>query len=373
MIYYAVVKIDNDILLKGHTCCTSLQELYVALTDPETTEIVITKGFTELYFTYTALCDFVEYSASIVPHIRIVVEDEVYDATVKNVRELMLYRSVDEFVYALEKNPDKFLSTISALCKSYMTAHDEVSAANNKLATVLMQVEELNKALDYSKSDYAKLLESKNDVESKLHSIVSRVNFKYEKTLNPDELFVCEHNNYNHILYLKEVTRVHYTDTLLYYLQEILKTLYSVPVRTVVIEPYYSYGRSSMYPTLKPHWDLTYHDVYAGDIYMAGFQSKVMKDVLQNPNHVNFLIVLDRGGYAYEHVKGANVSTVYVASDTKDLPEDADISKCITYEENSLYIPYIENFDELSPEEKVQKYSSMDVTKELIKLLEEVI
>ena len=185
-------------------------------------------------------------------------------------------------------------------------------------------------------------------------------------------MLIANSNNYNHILYIKELSRVHYTDTLVYYLQEILKTLYGVPVRTVVIEPYYSYGREAMYPDLAPHWKLKYEDVYGGNIFMAGYQPKLMKDILQNANHVNYLIVLDRAGYRYPHIDCPNTTVVYTASDLTDVPPEIDIDKVISYSDRSMYIPYIEDFDKLSPEDKIQKYSSMDVTKELINYLEEV-
>ena len=49
---------------------------------------------------------------------------------------------------------------------------------------------------------------------------------------------------------------------------------------------------------------------------------------------------------------------------------DIDKDKLISYDDSTMYIPYIENFDELSPEDKIKKYSSMNVTKQLINLLE---
>ena len=371
MRYVALLEVDNDILLQGDGCCTSLQELYTVLVEPNTTDIEIRKEFADMYFTYSALCDFVEYSAAIFPNVRVTVEDTVYDTAASAVKELMTYQHPDEFIYALEKDPTRVLPTIQMLGKSYLAMHDEASVANNRLATMLVQIEELTKKLSYKEKDYAVLQANYNDIESKLHALVSRVNYRYEKTVDPNTMFVAKHNSYNHILYLKEISRVHYTDTLVYYVKEILKTLYNMPVRLIVIEPYYAYGRSSMYPSCKAHWDLTYQDVYSNDIFFAGYQPKIMKDVLQDPNHVNFLIVLDRGGYNYPHIDCPNTSVIYLASDLKDVPEDIPNDRVISYSDKTLYIPYIENFDELSPEEKIMKYSSMKVTKELIKYLEE--
>ena len=275
-------------------------------------------------------------------------------------------------MYALECNPTRVISTVQSLVDFYLNSHDESVAASNKIATLSVQLEEANQKLKHSDKLLEEAYSLKNDMESKLHALVSRVNFKYEKTVNPDKMFIATENNYNHILYIKEITRVHYTDTLVYYLQEILKTLYGVPARTVVIEPYYSYGRKDLYPNLKPHWNLSYTDVYSGDILMAGYQPKLMEDILRDASHVQYLIVLDRGGYSVPHIEGGNVSVVYTASDLKDVPTDVPKDLVVSYSEDTLNIPYIEDFDSLSAEDKIQKYSSMKVIQKFIDILEEV-
>lgn len=372
MRYVALLEIDNDVLIAGDSCCTNLTELYTALVDINTTEIVISKAFAEEHFTYVGLCNFVEQCASLVPHIRIVVPDVVYNNTLEAVRELREFREPGIFIYALEKQPSRVLSTIQELCNEYLSTHDEANAASSKIATMLVQIDDLQKQVKYAKRDYDALLETKNDLEAKLHALVSRVNFKYEKTVSPDSMFLATENAYNHVLYIKEITRVHYTDTLMYYVQEIIKTMYNVPVRSIVIEPYYAYGRASLYPNHVPHWELKYSDVYSGDIMMAGFQPNLMRDILKDASHVNYLIILDRGGYSVPHVNCGNCTTVYTASDLKDLEKDFDPERVISYSEETLNIPYIEGFDDLSIEDKIQKYSSMDVVKKLINILEEV-
>lgn len=371
MKYIAMLKVDNDVLLKGDSCCTSLAELYTALVDKNATEIEITKPFADQYFTYTALCEFVENSAAIAPNVRIYVDDTIQDNMSAIVKDLKLYTTPDVFIYALEKNPSKVISAIQELCNYYLEAHEEANAANNKIANMYVQLEEMSRKLKYNEQDYNELLKVKNDIDTKLHALVSRVNYRYEKALSVDNMFVAKHNSFKHVLYIKEITRVTYLDTLLYYLQQIMKTMYSMPVRSVVIEPYYSYGREDLYPDFVPHWKLKYNDVYSGDIFMAGYQPKLMADILQDSNHINFLIVLDRGGYRVPHIEGNNVSVVTTVSDIKDTPEDAE--NVISYDpSNSWTIPYIDCFDDLSPEVKLQKYSSMPIMKHLINLLEEV-
>lgn len=371
MKYVALSKVDNDILIRGDECITTLKELYLALTDPDCTEIELRKDFCDLYFTFPALCDFVENCGTVAPNVSVVVKDTVYTDTNGAVRDLAQYKTCEELMLALQFNPTKVIATVQTLCNYYFASRDEASAANNKVSELIVQIDELRARLDKVTSEKNEILETSHKTQAALQALVNRVNFRYEKAINPEELFVLKENSYRHVLYIKEVTRVRFVDTLLYYLQEIMKTMYTCPCRAVVIEPYYSYGRERLYEGYKPHWSLSYQDVYSGNIFMAGIQPKVMKDVLQNSSHVHYLVVLDRGGYMSTHVQGRNVSTLYTMADINDLPEGVKIEDTISYNEESLNIPYIEGFEEMSPEQRIQKYSSMPILQTLVNKLEE--
>lgn len=372
MKYIAKNKIDNNVLIRGDSCITTLQELYVALSDPECTEIEITKEFIAENFTYPALCEFVENSSTIAPNIQITVDDSTVGDISALVKELQTIRDPEEFIYALTCNPTKIMQTLHELYRYYLSVHEDVVQASNKQAVMVTQMDELKAQLKQKDNMYADLLKVLNESNSRLQTLVNRVNFSYEKTIEPDKLFVVDSNKFDHVLYLKEITRVHYTDTLVYYLQEILKTLYSMPTRVVVIEPYYAYSRYSLYKDkgFAPHWDLSYRDVYSGNIFMAGCQPNTLRDIMQNSNHLRFIIVLDRAGYITPHVTGNNVTVVYTASDKADIPEGVDADKVITYEADTLNIPYVPDFNSLSLEKKIQKYSSMPIIQKMINILE---
>lgn len=369
MKYIALAAVDNNVLIRGDECIINLEELYRALSDPECTEIVINKEFYDKYFTFPALCDFVENCGTVAPNVTVTVPDTVYTDMNSAVREIARYKTAEEISYAMVANPTKFIATLQSLCSYYFAARDEASIANNRASELMLLIDELQQDKSKMKSEMDKITEHANESVASLQALVNRVNFRYEKTVNPDEMFVLHENQYKHILYIKEITRVRFVDTMLYYLQEIMKTLYSAPIRTVVIEPFYAYSRAELYPQYKPHWNLSYRDVYKGNIFMAGIQPKVMKDVLQNSSHLHYLVILDRGGYMVPHVSGGNVSTIYTAATIEDAPSDA--KDIISYQEDTLNIPYIEDFDELSPEERIQKYSSMNIMQTLVNKLEE--
>ncbi len=371
MKYVAVLKVDNDILLDGDLCITSLEELYKALVDPDCTEIQITREFADKHMTYAALCDFVENCAKIAPDKRVRVDGTFYSDVSSVVHDIKGYSSISEMIFAMESNPTRFMTCMRELCSRYLSQQDDALRASNQIASLQMKIKELEDKLCNKDDELDKAYSTLNETSARLKALVNRVNFRYEKTVKPDSMFISESNNYNHVLYIKEITRVHYTDTLLYYLQEILKTLYDVPVRFVAIEPYYAYGRAELYKDCTPHWRLTYRDVYEGNIFMAGYQPKLMGDILQNASHVQYLVVLDRCGYMQPHVVGANVSYLYTASDLKDVPESIGRDQVISYSEESLYIPYIEDFESMNLETRIQEYSSFTVMQKMIQLLEE--
>ena len=371
MKYVACLEPDNEEILKGSICITTIGELYRAIIDTEATEVEIRKDFAEEFFTPSGLAHFVEDAQNLNPKIVVNVDGVMSVFNEDAVKELLNLRNPEELLYALEKKPKEIMDTIKMLCNEYMSAASETLIANNKVATLHLQNATLQSKLQSVKNEKKSLIAIKNDYESKFNTLLSRINFKYSKAIDPDTMFQVVGNKYDKILYIKEITRVHYTDTLVYYLQELLRTLYNVPVRFVVIEPPYAYGRAYMYPNCKPHYDLIYNDVYKEDIFMAGLQPNLMEDILRNPSSVNYLIILDRSGYAVPHVRGDGVEIVYCVSDVNDIPDNTiPADRIISYSEGTMNIPYIPGFHLLSTEDKLKKYSSMKIVKKLVELIE---
>lgn len=371
MIYEASLNSDNNVIIQGNRCITTPIELYQALPHKDTVGIIIHRDFADKYFTASGLADLVKQAKTINPYCEITVDADVHDFQMTAVRELQRYTSVRDIIYQLEAHPKEMMATIKMLCKAYTGTYSETLVANNKVSSLQLQVTELQRKLNEEQQAYQSLLMDKQLVESKLGMLVGRINYSYEKDIDPSQFIQIEgKSRYTKILYIKERVRVRYVDTLIYYLKEILRILYGCPVREVVIAPYYAYEGARMYPNLEPSYDLTYDKVYKSDIYMPGFQPSVMEDILRNPSNVEYLIVLDRGGMGFSHILGDGVEYVYTMSDPQDNYDNLPPSRIISYFHETLHIPYIEDFDRLASEDKMQKYSSMQVTKFLIHLLE---
>lgn len=370
MKYVAMLQVDNNLLVNGVQCVTSLKELYTSIWLEECTQLTITKPFADTFFTYQGLISFVKSFSTLFPTKDIVVEGTSYKDLETSVKRLRTYETPQQFIYALNKDKDKVMQTIHELCKHYLSANEEVAIASNKIATLYIQLTSLQNMLEEKDRQIEQLENRSNDLEAKLHSVISRINYQYNKTVDQSSLFNISENQYIKVLYIKEISRVHYMDTLLYYLSEVVKTLYSEPLRRVVIGPYYSYKAAEQYKGYKPHWQLTYQDVFSSDIYMAGMQPHLLSDISQNGTHVHFLVILDRSGCNAPFLTGNNVTTIFTASDLKDaegIPED----RIISYSAKTLNIPHIEDFETISIEERIQKYSTMPVMHKLLELLED--
>ena len=373
MKYITTLEEDSDIILNGDRCITNLKDLYTALVLKDTEEIVMTREFVDKYFTLNGLQTFVENAQTINDHCNIIV-DEVLPLFQSNmVEELNDLKDREELLHALQFRDKDVMDAIHMLCDYYLNSVQENVAANNKVATLHIMNSQLERKFKDRDEDYKNLMEVKNNYEMKLKSLVARINYNYKKDVESNKLVQITGHRYDKILYIKEITRIHYTDTLIYYLQESLKIMYGVPCRLVVIEPFYAYSHCKLYPNCKPAYDLTKQDVYQSDIVMAGFQPKLLEDIIHNPAHMNYLIILDRGGYAVPHVYGKNIELVYEVSSPDDLEAlgiVCDSDHVITYNDNTLTIPYVENFQFMSIEEKMRIYSSMPIMKKLIELIE---
>lgn len=371
MIYEALLTYDNSVVIRGNRCITTPQDLYQVLLQRDTAEIRISKDFAEAFFTPSGLSDFVQNAHTVNPYCTITVDADMRDFNMKAIKALSSYNSIEEVIFQLQAHPKEMLDVIKLLCTSYTDTYTETLIANNKVAALHLQNSELIKKLEDKQDDCQRLLNDKLAVEAQLGMLVGRINYAYDKDIDPSQFTKIEgKSRYTRILYIKERTRVRYVDTLIYYLKEILKTLYGVPAREVVIAPYYAYGGIKLYPGLTPSFDLSYSQLYQADIYMPGFQPSVMADILKNPSNVEYLIVLDRCGFEMPHILGPEVEYIYTMSDLKDNFDDIDLHRIISYSHYSQFIPYIKGFDEMSIEDRMKSYSSMRIMKFLIELLE---
>lgn len=362
----------SEHIIQGKQVVKDIEALYQILINPDMRNLEIKDDFYDKYFTATSLQAFKESANKINVTLQIKTERSYETQYHRKALELGKLNTIEEVVDFFLYNGSEGVQLLKNLCTQYSKGYNEALKASNKLSTVHLELLEAQNKVHNAETAVERVTERMTESQRKLDTLIKRINYSYEKNISIDKFDGIEVTTpaYRKILYIKEITRVHYTDTFIYYLSEILKSLYSMPTRLLVMEAPYAYKRDYLYPYCKPHTNLTHKDVYLSDIFMPGFQQKIVEDVLVNASGLEYLVVLDRTGSDEIHIKGKSVEVLLTVSDLKDLNVDTHLSRVISYSDKTLAIPYIDDFNRLSPEKKIGEYSSMDITKSIIQLLE---
>lgn len=375
MRYICTKEFNSEHTLNGYTCITEIEELHRAIVDRNATEITFEDSFVDTFYTPSSFEELVNEISKVNPSLQLKFETPERIIMPAQVKRLTKIDTADELFLMLNSQPEKVLDIIKFLGRKYLEVNEETLIANSKLASMQLKVSSLNKQVREYEEQIDKLVRTELHSSTRLEVLVNRINNKYNGNINPDEMFDVESNSFDKVLYLKEITRLRFTDTLVYYLQEILRSLYSMKCRLVVMEPFNAHDKYVEYPNLVPTWSCSKLDIVSSDIFMAGIQSLTMSDILKNASNIKYLIILDRTGDTKVHVTGSNVEPLYMLSSYEDkklypqIPED----RIISYSADSLNIPYIPEFDEMPSEKKMGVYSSLPIMKTLIEMLERTV
>lgn len=372
MIYLASLTEGIEDKVQGYYIIKTKEQLDRVVADNvQNNKVIIKRDFAREYFTPTGLDRYIANTKKINRNLIIEIDEAsevlTHGRLIEKIKKAF---NAEELLSLLATYPSEFLDAIKYLtredglrAKELLDASSNVSRLQSTIDELRLENENLRHTLEVEQSN-------KLYTQSKLDVLINRINYQFNAGVDQSKLFTVKENSFDKVIYIKEITRVQYTDSFVYYLKEILKVLYSMPTRLVVVEGYYASGKERLYPDLVAHNKLSENDVLAGDILMLGMQPKVMEDILKNPSNVSILIVLDRGGFGANHIKGDNVEYLYTASDPKDIPDTVPKSRIISYDESTLFIPYIENFELLDKGEKISKYSSTEIIKRVVSLIE---
>lgn len=333
--------------------------------------VIIRRDFATKYFTPSGLQQYIENVKAFNRNVDIKLDEKSLVMTMpRMISKLAEVNDPEEYSDLLCTYPKEFLDAMRFLLRDESMHQKELLNASGDVSRLQAIIDEYAN----DKADLAHKLnveqENKFFVQTKLSTLVNRINFQYNADVDEKTMFVQNEHKYDKILYFKEITRVQYMDSFIYYLKEILKVLYSMPARLLVIEGYYASGKERLYPGLVPHHKLTEEDVLSNDVLMLGMQPKLMHDILQNPSNISILIVLDRAGFISPHIRGKNIEYFYTASDRSDIPDNVPNSRIISYKDDTLFIPMIEGYDKLDDGQRISKYSSLEIVKNIISMVE---
>lgn len=370
MIYTASLVFDKDEEVQGNISITTLRELYKVGLDPAATKLVIRHCFAEEYFMPLTLDRFRKEFTMLYPSITLVIESPIVQYREDIINTITTSRRPGDVAYFAGLYGQDFVELLKDLVNSYKTTSEEILTSNNKLSNAMLTIERLQDELHQSDLEKGALSHLNSEYKTRLDILYSQINHGANIKFDESKILDTNARGFKKIIYIKEITRVHKVDTLVYYFREIMRTLYDMPVRFVVIEPYTAYDRHRFYPDTKSFVNLTYTDIMQEDIYMAGYQKDIFEVILNNTSNVSHLLVLDRGGYAKPHLKGDQVELIYSVADIADIYHNTPLNRVISYSEHTLNIPYVRDWDTISEDRKIGIYSSMPIMNELIKLVE---
>ena len=282
------------------------------------------------------------------------------------------YRS-DDFLAYIMANPSLSMSFLRELLANYNQNTMEMLSLKNKIETLILENSGLTDTLDRKDKTIETVEAAYNELFSKHGSLVQKINYQYNIPYDGEgeNGFKQPVINFDKVLYIKEISHVKYTDTLLYYVQNIMNTVHKKHTRYIIIEPFGANKTAKLYPNHIPTPRLTHYALRHEDIVMVGYQTDIMMSVLQNTAKHGFLIVLDRSRSDYIYVQGDKVCPIYTFSDLSDSEVfNVPISNVLSYSHKGMYIPHIEGFKNMPAQEKLVAYSGLPVLKELITTLE---
>lgn len=376
MEFLCTVNITSEDKLSNKNFIMTLEDLNkIVIDNKSNNKVILRKDFINKYFPYNQVQEFKNNVSKINPNLILETENYTISTEVNNeiVNLIKNNMNKDDLTMLLQFKSYEFIETIYKLIEKYDENKNFELEGASIISSLRETVDQLNDELNIIKDTLDKEIKNKLDLQNKLSVLINRINYTHNIGINEDMLFNYDNNSYDKVIYIKEITRVQYIDTFILILQEILRLIYNMPTRLLVIESYYSTGKVSLYPNLKPHYKLTEKDVLSGDILMAGYQPKLFKDIMNNPSNISIIIILDRGGYSIPHLIGDNVEYLFTVSDLSDLKyleTHVPLSRIISYKEDTLNIPYIKDFNKLSINQQVQKYSSLKIMKQIISLVE---
>lgn len=371
MIYSASLAESIDDKLHGYYPIKTREELDKIVAQVDTTNrVIIRSDFAETYFTPASLVNYISNVSLINTNVIIQLDENTEKYNVNDYFSKMLRcENIDELLSLVIHNEKQFFSCYHEV----FTQVDELQSALVEAGSAIARQQEVNDSLSRKIEELEHQLKversNKQFVSSQLNTLVARINYQYNKGIDKSRMFYTDRNKFDKVLYIKETTRVQYVDSLIYYLSEIIKVIYNMPVRVLCIESYYAMDKVRLYSNFVPHYELKERDVISGNVLMLGVQPKLLEDILKNPSNISILIVLDRGGYQVPHVIGDNVEYFYTVSDKKDALEGLPDARIISYDKTTLNIPVIDKFDSLDPSVRMTKYSSLPIVKKLIEVI----
>lgn len=356
--------------LESYTLLHTLDEVFNVLLDTTSGHtIIMGKDAVNYYFTPESYLEYVRNAKKINPLVTIKSEVDYASNEDFIIKKMSLAQKPGDIFDIIGAHPKEAFTTLKDLSEKVQQATNESLIISNRISEMHFELQNQQRANEELKGQLAEAHKTKDYYHRMFEMLRHRVQHKFLKPMHEDSLNFCTSNDYDKVIYIKEISHVQKVYSLLEAIQEIILMLYQTPCRLCVIEPYGASLRRYQYPKLKLDTELTTKDIISSDILMIGYHPHVMEGIMHNASGSSFIIVYDRDGSNIEHVQGSNVSTFYISSSEKEidafsLPRRRVISYAGT---GALSIDEIPDYEKRTPSERLSAYSGMNVVSEIIR------
>lgn len=327
------------------------------------------KDAVNYYFTPESYLEYVRNAKKINPIITIKSEVDYSSNEDFIVRKIALSQKPSDIFDIIGAHPKEAFTTLKGLSEKIQAATNESLIISNRISEMHFELQNQQRTNKELKSQLSEAHKTKDYYHRMFEMLRHRIQHKFLKPMHEDSLNFCTYNEYDKVIYIKEISHVQRVYSLLEALQEIIFMLYQTPCRLCVIEPYGASLRRYQYPNLKLDTELTTKDIISSDILMIGYHPHVMEGIMHNASGSSFIIIYDRDGSNIEHIQGSNVSTFYVSSSEEEIDAfSLPRRRVISYEgTGAMYIENVQNYNSMTMSEKLSAYSGMGIVSDIIR------
>lgn len=340
----------------------------VLLDTSEGHKLIMGEDAVNEYFTPESYLSFIKNAKRINPIISIVSSSNIKSTEDFIITKISMASKPRDIFDIIGGHPREAYITLKGLAEKVQRSVTESLVISNRISEMQHKIVGLEEEKEHLELQLHEAQQAKNYFQRMFEMLRNRMQHKFLKRIEEDSLNFCLSNNYDRVIYIKEISHLPRTYSLIEALQQIILMLYQTPCRICVIEPYGASLRNYQYPKLKPDTELTTKDIISSDILMVGYHPRVMEGIMHNAVGSSFCIVYDRDGSNIEHVQGSNVTTYYTTSNAEEidmfgLPRRRTIS---IPSAGGLYIDDISDYEKKTSSERLTAYSGMKVVQEIL-------
>lgn len=357
--------------LSGYTLIHSLDDVFKVLLDTKQGhKLIMGEDAVNEYFTPESYLSFIKNAKRINPIITITSSSNIKSTEDFILSKIAMASKPQDVFDIIGGHPREAYIVLKGLAEKVQKAVNDSLIISNRISEMQHKIVGLEEEKEYMNNQLSDALQAKNYFQRMFEMLRNRMQHKFLKPIHEDSLNFCISNSYDRVIYIKEISHLSRTYSLIEALQQIILMLYQTPCRICVIEPYGASLRNYQYPKLKPDTELTTKDIMSADILMVGYHPRIMEGIMHNTVGSSFCIVYDRDGSNIEHIQGSNVTTYYTTSN----PEEVEMfglpkRRTITVPtQGCLSIDDIPNYMSKTSSEKLTAYSGMKIVQEILKV-----